>query len=73
MSNLQTGFSYIKDNLSKLITKDTKSVIILWSFPVELESKTVRNFLMIINDDNKYSKYIEPLLELGLAKKCKNY
>lgn len=62
MSNFQTGFGYIKDNLSKLITKDTKLVIIPWSFPVELKSKNVREFF----DDNKYNKYIKPLIDLGL-------
>lgn len=62
MSNFQTGFYYIKNHLSKLITKDTKIVVIPWSFPIELDSKNVRDFF----DDNKYNKYIEPLIELGI-------
>lgn len=62
MSNFQTGFIYIKDNLSDLINKDTKLVVIPWSFAVELESKNVMDFF----DDKKYNKYIEPLINLGL-------
>ena len=62
MSNFQTGFTYIKDNLSNIINKDTKLVVIPWSFAVELESKNVMDFF----DDKKYNKYIEPLINLGL-------
>ena len=62
MSNFQTGFIYIKDNLSDLIYKDTKLVVIPWGFAVELESKNVMDFF----DDKKYNKYIEPLINLGL-------
>ena len=62
MSNFQTGFIYIKEYLSKLINKDVKVVVIPWSFPVELESKNVRDFF----DDKKYDKYIEPLIGIGL-------
>lgn len=64
MSNFQIGFSYIKDTLSKLITKDTKLVVIPWGFPVELESMDVKDFF-----NDKYNKYIEPLIELGLDNK----
>lgn len=62
MSNFQTGFTYIKDSLGKLINKDTRLVVIPWSFPIELESRNVREFF----DDKKYNKYIEPLIGLGL-------
>lgn len=62
MSNFQTGFTYIKDNISNLINKDTKLVVIPWSFPVELESKNVREFF----DDKKFNKYVTPLIKLGL-------
>ena len=62
MSNFQTGFIYIKEYLSKIINKDVKVVVIPWSFPVELESKNVRDFF----DDKKYDKYIEPLIGIGL-------
>lgn len=62
MSNFQTGFTYIKDSLSNLINKDTKLVVIPWSFAVELESKNVMEFF----DNKKYNKYIEPLINLGL-------
>lgn len=62
MSNFQIGFTYIKDNISNLINKDVKLVVIPWSFPVELESKNVREFF----DDKKFNKYITPLIELGL-------
>ena len=62
MSNFQTGFIYIKDNLSKIINKDVKLVVIPWSFPTELKSRNVREFF----DNKKYNKYIEPLISLGL-------
>lgn len=62
MSNFQTGFAYIKDSISNLINKDTKLVVIPWSFPVELKSKNIREFF----DDKKFNKYITPLIELGL-------
>lgn len=62
MSNFQTGFTYIKDNICDLINKDAKLVVIPWSFPVELESKNIREFF----DDKKFNKYIKPLIELGL-------
>ena len=55
MSNFQTGFYYIKNHLNKLITKDNKIVVIPWSFPIELDSKDVREFF----DDNKYNTYIQ--------------
>ena len=62
MSNFQTGFTYIKNNICDLINKDAKLVVIPWSFPVELESKNIREFF----DDKKFNKYIKPLIELGL-------
>lgn len=62
MSNFETGFKYIKSNLCKLINKDTKVVVIPWSFAVELKSMDVKEFF----DDKKYNKYIQPLIELGL-------
>ena len=62
MSNFQTGFICIKDNLSNSINKDTKLVVIPWSFAVELKSKNVMDFF----DDKKYVKYIKPLINLGL-------
>ena len=65
MSNFQTGFTYIKDSLSNLINKDTKLVVIPWSFAVELESKNVMEFF----DDKKYNKYIQPLIDIGLNTK----
>lgn len=62
MSDFETGFIHIKDDLSKMINNDAKLVVIPWSFPIELKSKNIKEFF----DDKKYNKYIEPLIRLGL-------
>lgn len=62
MSNFEIGFKYIKNYLNRTINKNTKVVVIPWSFANELKSKNVREFF----NDKKYDKYIKPLIELGL-------
>lgn len=64
MSNFSSGFVYIKDKLRDIIDKDTKVVVIPWSFAAELESRNIKDFF----DDKKFNKYINPLIEMGLNK-----
>lgn len=64
MSNLDTGFEHIKNQISNLINKNTKITVIPWSFAVELKSKNINEFF----DEKKIKKYINPFLELGLDK-----
>lgn len=65
MSKFKDGFNFIENKLKKLISENSKVVIIPWSFATELKTKKISEFF----DDNKEKNYLEPLYRLGINKK----
>lgn len=64
MSKFNEGFSYIENELRKIVNENSKVVIIPWSFATELKTKNINEFF----DDEKEKSYLEPLYRLGIDK-----
>lgn len=67
LSDYEKGFKFVATNLKKYFNKNTKVVVMPWTFPNEINSD------ILINDffkegSRRYDKHILPLIELGISK-----
>lgn len=65
VSKITKGMNLVKKDIKKYIKKDSKAVILPWAFPIELDSNKLMN-KYFKKGNEKYSKYVLPLLELGV-------
>ena len=67
LSKIEYGFPLIREKLNKIINKKMKVVVLPWAFPTELDCNKLR-CEYFKEGGNKYNKYINPLLEMGIEK-----
>ena len=69
MSKIELGFPLVEEKMKKYIGKDSKVVIIPWSFPNETNEEGVKEYF----ESKIKSKYVLPLLNIGVKEKNINY
>lgn len=62
MSKYEMGFELVRDRLKKVLNRNSKIVIIPWSFAVELDTKNINEYF----NDKRRKKILEPLFTLGI-------
>lgn len=67
LSKIEYGFPLIRERLNKIINKKMKVVVLPWAFPTELDYNKL-SYEYFKEGGNKYNKYINPLLEMGIEK-----
>ena len=53
MSKYEMGFELVRDRLKKVLNRNSKIVIIPWSFAVELDTKNINEYF----NDKRRKKY----------------
>lgn len=69
LSKMEVGFPIIKERLKKMINSNYKVVIIPWSFALETNEVGLKKYFTT----KIKSKYMTPLLELGIKKENIKY
>lgn len=67
LSKIVKGMELVQNDLSKIIKKDSKVVVIPWAFPTEIDSDRLLNDYFK-EDGIKYNKYVLPLINIGIKK-----
>ena len=67
ISKIVPGIKLVNDDLKKLVKRNSKAVILPWAFPVELDAYKLENEYFKEGSE-KYNKYVNPLINLGLSK-----
>ena len=62
LSKMEIGFPIIKEKLKEIIKKDSKVIIIPWSFATETDELGLKKYY----ETKIKHKYVNPLLELGI-------
>ena len=65
LSEYEKGMELVDKDLRKIIKKNSKAVIIAWTFPFEIDYETFNN-KWIKKGERRYNKYVGSLINLGL-------
>lgn len=67
VSKIVPGMKLVNEDLKKIVKKSSKAVILPWAFPFELDAERLENEYFKEGSE-KYNKYVDSLLNLGLSK-----
>ena len=61
-SKIDIGFPYVEERLKEIISKDSKVVIIPWSFPIEIDAPKLDEFF----SGKRKNRYVDNLKNIGI-------
>ena len=64
-SKIEIGMDNVIDRLKKIINKDSKVLILPWTFPFEIDSEKLENEFFK-KGERRYNRYVNELLKLGI-------
>lgn len=65
-SRIEFGFDLVLDELKKIVSPDSKILILPWAFPVELDAEKLDNEFFK-KGERRYNRYVSELLKLGVS------